>query len=404
MAIKLASHPECTACLACLDSCTNGAIFYFRADDGHLYPKLNDSLCSKCGKCIAVCPVLSNYEYQDMNRDSQPYAVWANDQSIRMRAASGGLFGALAEYVLRNGGVVAGASMEGLEVKHILIDNVADLSKLQNSKYQQVNSSGIYKSIEIKLREGITVLFGGTSCQVAGLYCFLGKKQYDGRLYTLDMICSGFPTYLSVEAFIKHEKSAIETFIYRDKKDGCEVGHRLSVVYLNPDEHGQKVKTYNKDLIYPVFGTHYTHRGSCLNCRFAYAKRKADITMGDFWGDTDFKEQHHAGISLAIVHTSEGLELMNRSDLTMHRSTWEKILKVNYRMVHGEFGFLKYHPARICYIWLFNHCSYDTLLKVFRGSERYSLLWYPYLFFSKFIGYLERRKRGRVVKNIIKNM
>ena len=399
--IRLASKNTCTACLACLDSCPEKAIHACVRPDGHLYPEIDSGVCVKCGRCMEVCPVVSGYDYQDIARRSEPYAVWANDDELRMQSASGGLFAALAVYVLSQGGVVAGASMEGTEVRHILISGVHELYKIQNSKYQQVVSSGIYKAVKEALRQGKTVLFGGTSCQIAGLSCFLGENKFSGHLYTADMICSGFPSLLALESFLKHEAGPVQTIIYRDKKEGCEKGHRLSVIFK---KEAETERVYAGDLVYAAFGTHYTHRSCCLNCRFAVARRKADITMGDFWGDTDFPEQHYKGLSLAIVHTDRGRDLLKRAELTVHSSAWEKVLKVNFRLVYGKFSFLKFHPARWFYPWLFTHCSYGLLLKIYRGAGSYSRGWYPYLVFCKMIGLLDKLQRGRGVLKFLKRM
>lgn len=401
MTIKLASKNECTACMACMDSCKNRAIKDYIAKDGHLYVKIDTDLCIECGKCLQVCPIVSMYNYEDANRKSQPYVCWANDMELRLKSASGGLFAAMAYHILSKGGIVAGAIMDGIEVKHILIDTICNLSKIQNSKYQQVNSKGIYKSVKEKLKNGKTVLFGGTPCQIAGLYCYLGTEKIVNNLYTVDMICSGFPSKLALDAFLKNKKEPVETLIYRDKKNGCVNGQRLSVIIANTEKKTSKIEIHEKSLIYSTFGTHYTLRNSCLNCHYAYAKRKADITMADFWGDTDFPKEHYNGISLAVVHTSMGLKLMKDSKLTIHISSWKKALKVNFRMVYGSWDILKYHPAKIFSSWIFSCFSYSVLAKIYRDTDTYSLSWYPYLFFCKSIGFFEKLKRNLVIKKEI---
>lgn len=41
-----------TMCFTCKDSCIKNAISYF----GIFRPTINDSVCTKCGMCISVCP------------------------------------------------------------------------------------------------------------------------------------------------------------------------------------------------------------------------------------------------------------------------------------------------------------------------------------------------------------
>lgn len=401
--IYLASKDTCSGCLACVDACSRNAIRPVFHSDGHLYPEIKDDLCVKCGRCVDICPIISKFGFQDQARHSKPYAVWANDEALRFRSASGGLFSALAVSVLLQGGVVAGASMEGLEVKHILISTINDLYKIQNSKYQQVISSGIYQAVKEQLQNGRMVLFGGTSCQIAGLYCFLKECHYSGTLYTVDMICSGFPSNQALNVFLKKEKG-LKTLIYRDKKDGNSNGQRLSGILSDTIDQSE-MKLFSHDLVYAAFSTHYTHRESCLHCRFTYAQRKADITMGDFWGDPDFPQEHEKGLSLAIVHSEKGLSLMRTANLNIHPTTWPKALKVNFRIVCGHFYMVRFHPAKIFKNQFFRYLSYPILLRIYRGQESYShLVWGPYLLYSKGLNWIESRIRRKIVNKVLKNL
>lgn len=95
--------------------------------------------------------------------------------------------------------------MDGVQVKHICIGKVDELNKLQGSKYTQSNAEGIYKTVYGKLKQGKLVLFSGTGCQVAGLYGYLGKRKYPGRLITIDLICGGVPSRFLIDKFIECE-------------------------------------------------------------------------------------------------------------------------------------------------------------------------------------------------------
>lgn len=55
-------------------------------------------------------------------------------------------------------------------------------------------------------------------------------------------------------------------------------------------------------------------RESCYKCPFAKIERDTDITIGDYWGIEraipEFADS--MGVSLALIHSKEGLELFNR--------------------------------------------------------------------------------------------
>ena len=177
--------------------------------------------------------------------------------------------------------------------------------------------------------------------------------------------------------------------------------NRLSDI-SNRNEHR---KILSHEVFTAAFNRHYTHRASCLNCRFTHIQRKSDITMADFWGDTDYPEQHDDGLSLAVVHSEKGMELLKSADLTYHLSTWGKALRVNFRLIYGRFYMSRFHPARIFMVWVFRHCSYPDLLKIYRAEGiHYGMLWYPYQLYSKMLGCIEKSLRQIIMKRKIKRL
>ena len=190
---RLASNTRCTGCMSCVDSCNFGALKAVRFRDGHLYPIWNPDTCIHCGKCEIVCPAVNDFVYGKTDGQSNPYAAWANEDELRLKSASGGVFAAVAVKILADGGCVVGALMEGFKVRHCIIDRIEDLHLLQNSKYLQGDLTGIYRAVLKRLRSGQKVFFSGTGCQVGALYSFLGKKNYKGHLVTEELISGGFP-------------------------------------------------------------------------------------------------------------------------------------------------------------------------------------------------------------------
>lgn len=169
---KLCPQDVCTGCFACKQVCAKSAI-QIREIDGFSYPEIDDSLCVDCGLCTKVCPVLSA-EYHSVVKEgdlSVSYAIWNKSVEARMSSSSGGVFSALAEKVLEEGGIVYGAAWdENMRLRHIGIEDRKDLDVLRRSKYVQSNTDGVYRDVRQQLKSGRKTLFCGTPCQVAGLF------------------------------------------------------------------------------------------------------------------------------------------------------------------------------------------------------------------------------------------
>lgn len=120
-------------------------------------------------------------------------AVNTNKKQVN-GSASGGVFAAVAEKVLKAGGKVYGAAYsfdKQVTVNTIGIDRLEDLPKLQGSKYVQSNTENIFEDVKKAVLEGRRVLFSGTPCQVAALNEFLGRRYEN--LLTVDIVCHGVP-------------------------------------------------------------------------------------------------------------------------------------------------------------------------------------------------------------------
>lgn len=357
----LAKHKQCTGCMACIDSCPVSALSCTVFNDGHIYPQCDYSKCINCKKCTKVCPILNNYDYNSPVKQSRPYAAWSMDDEIREKSASGGIFASIASYIISIGGCVAGAVMQGIEVKHIIIDKIEDIYLLQGSKYQQGNLSGIYNQVVKRLKKEQIVLFSGTACQIVGLYSSLKcNKKLLSFLYTIDIVCGGFPSFLPMEKFLSKHKGITTIKSFRDKDSGWKSQnyfYSLKVVNNN----GIEINYGNKNIVIGAFNSSLTNRSSCLNCCFAIPCRKSDLTVMDFWGDTNFKKEHFKGLSVAVTHTNKGSQLLNRAKIISRPIKWIDFLPFNQRMAYGKKCFLYLHPSHLFYSFFFKHLHYSIL-------------------------------------------
>lgn len=371
--IKLASKSNCTGCMVCADSCPKGAISSCWDKSGHLYPKIDIELCISCGNCTRICPILNFSQIRTSidGIDSKPYAAWSTDDRLRKESSSGGVFASLAKEILKDGGVVVGAKMNGFEVKHVVITDLFQLGELQGSKYLQGDLTGVYMVVKKLLRSNIKVLFGGIPCQVVGLKRFL-QKNYE-NLYTVDLICGGFPSALPLSLLRKRYPNTVRIVSFRDKTNGWKSTNYQYSLKVESKREGI-IDLGIKNLPIIAFGASITHRLSCYHCKFAQPIRESDITIGDFWGDKRFSEQHYDGLSLIVPHTQRGIVLLNNSDVEYEEVTWAEAILRNMALVNGR-KFVRFHFARIFMRALYKYCSYEFIMNMYLGKGFWGFLY-----------------------------
>ncbi|MCR5569130.1 MAG: Coenzyme F420 hydrogenase/dehydrogenase, beta subunit C-terminal domain [Paludibacteraceae bacterium] len=390
---QLAERKECTGCLACVDCCTKTqALVSIVGDDGHLYPVLDKSKCIGCKKCESVCPVVSKLNYQD-SENAKFFACWNKDLVVRKNSATAGAFSAIASYVLDNGGIVFGCALDDIAyVHHIWIDSKADLNRLQGSKYTQSDTTGSYKKTLDYLKSGRLVLYSGTGCQVAGLLSFLKNLNYKGVLITVDLICGGVPSKKLIDQFIANEPYSVKKILsFRTKDNGWKPkGFKYNLKTL--DDNGQ-IHDYTgiKNLVTDGFSSELTNRYSCYRCRFAGINRLSDFTIGDLWGATDFKNQHQDGLSLLVAHSSFAVELLEKlhNYLEVYPTDSVKAIKSNYRIKKTN-SRQHLQLERVFMGYLFGHCSYNTLKKIYAGEFSVYSPWLFYKIYRWIIGKILR--------------
>lgn len=304
--IQLAGTDTCTGCGACVQSCAKGAISMVEDREGFLQPHIDEKLCVECHKCENNCHVLNPIQ---KNPQGKVYASWIKDSVIRKNSSSGGLFSALATYVLHKGGVVIGAELqEDNYVRHKIVTTDDALKSLQGSKYvQSIIDNSIYKEIAHLLSSGKIVLFSGTPCQVATIKKLFGK--FANQLYTIDLVCHGVPSpklFAQLLTDIKHDIPNLVSYHFRDTENWfvcTNVNVNVNGKIINKRLYGNK--TFYQD----AFLKGYMHRRSCYNCVYCTRNRVGDITLADFWGigqSIHFDGDVSQGCSMVSINTAAG--------------------------------------------------------------------------------------------------
>lgn len=321
----LATRRTCTGCMACVAVCSQKAISPVIDIEGHIAVTINTEKCIRCFRCEKMC-IDNKKDYGTSQLDeSKVYCGWAQNTQQRKGGTSGGVFAALAESILKNKGIVFGARFDGRQCAHISIENVADIPKLQTSKYVQSSIINVYREIDEELSYR-KVLFTGTGCQVAAILEYFKDNKYKDNLYTIDIVCGGVPSGILVEKYLENEPEIEGIAAFRNKDK-----YELSVF-----KKGAVIPIREKSLPLEGYAYGMTNRYCCYDCQFAHPHRKSDITIGDFWNYSMYPEEHARGISIILVHSLRGKYLLDNSSIKMQTATWRDVLYTNPRIVYGK--------------------------------------------------------------------
>lgn len=336
--INLCSRDACAGCFACQGICPKHAISQTKDDEGFRHPKINLDACIECHSCEKVCPVLNPVA---KNSKGIVYAAWSLDENIRSKSSSGGIFSELAECILKQGGVVAGASMDNNGyVHHTIISDVNELNSHRGSKYVQSMIDGdVYRELREVLRDGRKVLFTGCPCQVAGARSFF---KDDDNLYAIDIVCHGVPSpeaFAKVYSNLKLQYPNLVSYNFR-KLDSWGV---CSSVNINKNNVITNIPLTGKLTFYQdAFLKGLMHRPNCYNCYYASIERVGDITLADFWGVGSFKpisDDHKGGCSMLSVNSVKGKKLyeeVKESIYSEERDIQETIQGGNEQIVRAS--------------------------------------------------------------------
>lgn len=304
-------HKEaCCGCHACAQICPRQCIRMEADEEGFLYPAIDTALCVQCGLCEKVCPVLQ-VGMEPTDSTPEAYAAYSLREDVRLSSSSGGIFSLLTGEVLASQGTVYGAAMTSVhEVNHIRVTKPEELPLLRGSKYVQSSIGNTYLLAREDLRQGKTVFFTGTPCQIEGLRQFLGEDH--PKLICMDIVCHGVPSPTVWRKYVHYREgragSTAVRACFRNKKYGWK---DYSVVIDFADG-----SAYTSCFMEDPFMLAYLHnlsmRPSCYQCRFRKLNRVSDITAADFWGieHTYPQMDDDHGTSLLLVHSEKGARLL----------------------------------------------------------------------------------------------
>lgn len=319
--ISITDKIRCCGCTACQAACPHDAIVMKPDVLGFTYPEVDMSACVDCGLCEEVCAFVKDCDASlpvDRSLTAEVQAARHKDGNVVAASQSGGVFTALSDAVLSEGGVIYGAAYKGLdEVSHIRAESAQERNLLRGSKYVQSDMGQIFQSVREDLVNGRKVLFSGTPCQVAGLKSYIPERLHE-NLLLVDFICHGVPSPSVWKDYVEYmsRKGNIVRAIFRDKSVSGWKEHFDSFLY----EDGKK---RTGDTFRVLFYKNIILRHNCGNCPYNVTAHPADVTIGDFWGVAEVLPDMDscAGTSMVICNTEKGKILLSSAACELELET-----------------------------------------------------------------------------------
>jgi len=326
--IIIEDKKNCCGCSACAEACPKACIHMEADTEGFLYPNVDTSKCIDCHLCEKVCPILHSPD-EEVNNSQQGYLIQIRDERIRKESTSGGSFTAIASWVIEQGGVVFGASLDihKKEVTHRWVDNKEELSLFRNSKYVQSSIESCYQETKRFLNQGRWVCFSGTPCQIEGLKCFL-RKDYE-RLVTIDVVCYGIPSPGLFKDYINWQQKRIggrfTKMLFREKRLSYNY---TSVSIFNEQQDKNYHSGVERDKFMRSFFSDINIRPSCYVCHFKKRYRESDFTIWDCYDVKAFSRNFDEdGTNRVLVHSKKGQEIL---DAIKNKIKWEEYKDLEY--------------------------------------------------------------------------
>lgn len=327
--VTIKDKARCSGCSACYSVCPHGAITMKPDKLGFRYPEVDLEKCTGCGLCDNVCAFTAKLSYTMPVRS---LAIRNKDMECLMESRSGGVFPALADYVISKGGTVYGATFDDeFMVVHNRAEASDNIHSFRGSKYVQSYMGDVFKLVREDLNEGRYVLFSGTPCQIDGLRSFVPEKLRE-RLILVDIVCHGVPSPYVWRDYLKYQekihRGKVQEVFFRDKKAYGWAAHKES--YRINDV------LYSDTSFTHLFYRHIMLRPSCGVCPYSNVKRTSDVTLADFWGwqkaVPNFNDDDR-GVSLVLINTPKGDEIINgcSASLDMREVEIENCMQPNLR-------------------------------------------------------------------------
>lgn len=297
----------CSGCGACTIICPGNAITMRLDREGFYCAVIDEKQCIHCGKCKSVCIRSGEYDGAQL-KDGKVLAAQSGDQSTVKASTSGGIAYEMARAAFTNGMGVVGVvyDFERNRAESILAKSLNDIEQFRGSKYIQSFTMNAFQEMLFDMsrnRERKYLVFG-TPCQVYGLASALEKEQLRDRVILVDLFCHGVPSYLVWDKYLELIQkrlgaTTLTDIVFRDKSIGWH-----NFVMKISSRTGEYKEPSEGDLFYHAFFDNVLFAKACFTCPVRQNISKADVRLGDYWGQRF--QAREDGISAILLLSETG--------------------------------------------------------------------------------------------------
>ena len=210
------------------------------------------------------------------------------------------------------------------------------------------------------------LLFTGLPCHVAGLYAYLGNKDYP-NLYSIDLVCHGITSQKVFDKFhqdVLKGKKIVDLQFKAKQPWGWHAGTNAKF------EDGTKYSLpLEKCPYFIAYLTNISKNRTCGTCLFNKLPRQADLSIGDFWGigKYDPKLNDNKGTSEVLVNNEHGNELLQKikdNAKVLKRVPIEYALNGNGVLRHPY----AMHPSREYFFKNIDRTNFSELVGICAGN------------------------------------
>lgn len=330
MNVKDILYEECCGCTLCASICPRNAIVMIENKEGFCVPRVKMDKCNNCGLCYKACKEKNKNGHKPLTA----YGIKHKDKDVLWKSSSGGAARAATISVIKNKGVVYGASYNAdFSVGISRAETIDECEKFFGSKYVAISIKDTYRRIFNDLTDGREVLFISTSCYISGLYTYLRIKKCDiANLITADLICHGVPSPVIYKDYISfiNKNNDLKSINFRSKHKPWKYGTWSTA--LTRKNGKEEVNTARSMLFINIFVNNVCLREHCYSCPYADKNRPADFTLSDYWNVEKVHPSFYSrdGVSAVQINTERGMKFWNNvEDIDLIPSSVENVLENN---------------------------------------------------------------------------